>query len=113
MSRNTKHLYGILQKPKIEHLRLMRGPYSQAELATILSLNVSATQSWESGNSSPSPANLRALLGHYVAWTNKLGWPSLDLLLDADQPAPIPRHAERRPQAAPVEPLDTPTGGKD
>jgi len=97
MDKNSARLlYGILNRPSTQVLKLLRGPTSQAALALQFNLNVNSVSDWETGRSQPAPGNLFDLLAHYMKWTGKLGWPGLDLLLvaaaDFDQttdPEPI------------------------
>ena len=91
-------LYGVLNAPSTQVLKLLRGPASQSALALVMDLNQNSITDWECGRTSPSPGSLFDLLQHYMTWTGKLGWPALDLLLiaaaDHTPPPPQPGTSE-------------------
>jgi transcriptional regulator with XRE-family HTH domain len=94
MEKNSARLlYGVLNRPSTQVLKLLRGPTAQAALATALDLNINSVSDWETGRTTPAPGNLFDLLAHYMKWTGKLGWPALDLLLiaaaDSEEPSTI------------------------
>jgi len=84
MDKNSARLlYGVLNRPSPQVLKLLRGPTSQSALALQFNLNMNSVSDWETGRSLPTPGNLFDLLAHYMKWTGKLNWPALDLLLIA------------------------------
>jgi len=84
MEKNSARLlYGVLNHPSTQVLKLLRGPIPQSALATQFHLNINSISDWETGRSQPAPGNLFDLLHHYMKWTRQLGWPALDLLLIA------------------------------
>ena len=84
MDKNSARLlYGVLNRPSTQVLKLLRGPTSQSALSLQFHLNLNSISDWETGRSQPAPGNLFDLLQHYMKWTGKLGWPALDLLLIA------------------------------
>lgn len=80
MESRTRHPFGIANSLDCLTIRVLRGPYTQAELAKVLEIDISNIQKWEKGEVSPSMGNLRALLTHYNDWTSKLAGPALDIL---------------------------------
>lgn len=84
---STKLLYGIINRPSPQVLRLLRGFTPQAALSDKLGVAQNTISDWETGRSTPSPGNLFDLVSHYMAWTSKLNWPGLDLLICAEQDA--------------------------
>lgn len=76
----TKQMTGIAKCLETKTLRMLRGPYSQAELALRLQVSQNAITDYESGRFSPRMRVLRGLLVHYNEWTAKLAGPALDLI---------------------------------
>jgi transcriptional regulator with XRE-family HTH domain len=98
----TRHPFGIANSLDCLTLRVLRGPYTQAELSKVLELNTSNIQKWEAGEVSPSMGNLRALLSHYNDWTGKLAGPALDILrLKSATRRPPPTSTNRRKEGRP------------
>lgn len=62
-----------LPRPSKQLFRVLRGPYSQEELARKLEVYPDSIARWEARLSDPEPANLRHLVEHYRAWTKKMG----------------------------------------
>jgi hypothetical protein len=84
MDKNSARLlYGVLNRPSPQVLKLLRGPTSQSALALQFNLNMNSVSDWETGRSLPAPGSLFDLLKHFMRWTGQLGWPALDLLLIA------------------------------
>jgi DNA-binding XRE family transcriptional regulator len=79
--KTTNHPFGTDNPLKRNELRLLRGPYTQMELAVTLHVGHTAVQDWEYGKAHPSMSNLRELLKHYNAWTSQLAGPALDFVL--------------------------------
>jgi len=77
----TRHPFGTGKALAAKDFRLLRGPYTQTELAEKLGLRLPSIQQWENGEFAPSMGNLRALLKHYNDWTSDLAGPALDLIL--------------------------------
>ena len=95
-SNRTKHLYGVVIHPSPKVLRLLRGFCPQTILAGKLNVSPKTISDWEQGNTTPTPGATYGLMQHYMEWTGKLGWPSLDLLadtaaLDEVKPKPTPQ----------------------
>ena len=102
MDRNgARLLYGVLNAPSTQVLKLLRGPASQSALALVMDLNQNSITDWECGRTSPSPSSLFDLLEHYMKWTGKLGWPALDLLLVAAAEKPEPPEPAPAPEVTP------------
>jgi transcriptional regulator with XRE-family HTH domain len=76
-------LIGILNSPSTKVLILLRGPYSQKILSEGLHVSAQTITDWETGRAQPTPDNLRGLLKHFTSWTGIMGWPALDLLVEA------------------------------
>jgi transcriptional regulator with XRE-family HTH domain len=77
----TKHPFGTDNPLKTKEARLLRGPYTQTELSTLLCVSVNQINDWEHGACHPTMSNLRALLKHYNTWTADLAGPALDFVL--------------------------------
>lgn len=61
-------LLGLPQASK-QLFRVLRGPYSQDELARKLKIQPTTVQDWEARRTDPQPEHLRALHAHFLAWT--------------------------------------------
>ena len=92
MRTTTRHPFGTDNPLTRKEVRLLRGPYTQGELAKELDLGVTAIQEWELGTFHPSMGNLRALLKHYNTWTSDLAGPALDFVLPQN-----PKRGRRKP----------------
>jgi len=77
----TKHPFGPDNPLNTKEVRLLRGPYTQTELAIIVGVSQNQVNDWEHGACRPSMGNLRALLTHYNDWTSTLAGPALDFVL--------------------------------
>ena len=103
MRNTTRHPFGTRKSLSAKDLRLLRGPYTQAELAQKLEIGVRSLQKWEDGQCAPAMPQLRDLLKHYNDWTSDLAGPALDLILpqrpkphrrtkwQSSDPTPAPR----------------------
>src|SRR5574337_913072 len=80
---DAKRLFGILNIPSPLVLRHLRGPHSQAEMASYLKINQRQVTKWERGMMKRAPGSLRQLLEHYRAWTSSLGLPTWEILVAA------------------------------
>jgi transcriptional regulator with XRE-family HTH domain len=90
--KTTRHPFGTDNPLKTNELRLLRGPYTQMELAVALHIGQTAVQDWEYGKAHPSMSNLRELLKHYNAWTSELAGPALDFIFPQN-----PKPSRRKP----------------
>lgn len=81
MRKTTRHPFGTAKYLNAKDIRLLRGPYTQVELANKLSLRPATVNAWENGGITPQMPQLRALLKHYNDWTSDLAGPALDLVL--------------------------------
>jgi len=87
MSPALHQIFKMLGTQTTNVLALLRGPYSQAELADILETEPARVNDWEQGRSSPQPRFARALMIHAKGWTGTFGLRLTDLL-DADPEKP-------------------------
>lgn len=94
---DARHLFGVLNSASTLTFKLLRGPFSQAELSDTLHVRETNIREWESGRAKPTPAHLRDLLMHFRDWTRELGWPGLDILIAANtrkrKETPCRKHA--------------------
>ena len=81
MRTTTRHPFGPDNPLNPGEVRLLRGPYTLAELSQILNVRLTSIQLWEKGTNHPTMGNLRDLLKHYNNWTSELAGPALDLVL--------------------------------
>ena len=88
----TRHLFGIFEGQDTFIYRVLRGPYSQDELASKLGVDPSAILRWETTPATPQPEHLRNLLIHAVGWTKMLDLKLSDLLEEHTR-----RHRDRKP----------------
>lgn len=96
-----------LPRPSKQLFRVLRGPYSQDELARKLAVMNTTVQDWEARRTDPQPQYLRALMEHYRSWTRKMGVDPLK----GQWRAPGLRTGRAEPEDRPVTataPLDTP-----
>ena len=85
MNPALRRLFSLMGSQSPNTFALLRGPYSQTELAEILETEPARVNDWEQGRSSPQPRFARALLIHAKGWTSTFGLKLTDLL-DADEP---------------------------
>lgn len=80
MKTPVEKILDLLNGQGNRQLRILRGPYSQTELAAILQVQPSSVNDWEAGAVLPQPRYIRALLDHAFLWTKKLDLDLPDLL---------------------------------
>lgn len=83
---STKHPFGTAKRPIPNVLRMLRGPYTIAELAQVLDIAGNSIQEWEQGTFQPAMGNLRSLILHYNRWMHEFAGPGLDLVMPALNP---------------------------
>lgn len=88
MQRPIQQIFALLGTPTPSLLSLLRGPYSQVELADIIETDPARINDWEQGRTSPQPRFARALLIHAKSWTAHFGIRLTDLL-------ELPTHDEK------------------
>jgi len=78
-------IYRLLGLPRpSKHLfRILRGPYSQDELARTLKVYPQTVQSWEQRRADPAAEHLRALHEHFLKWAKRAGCDPRRLLTPA------------------------------
>jgi len=76
----AKQVYGMLEGQENQIFRVLRGPYSQAELAKILQTHQDVVLKWERGHAAPQADHVRGLLKHAHTWTAEIGLRLVDLL---------------------------------
>lgn len=80
MQKPLAQIFSLLGTPQPSLLSLLRGPYSQTELAEIIETDPARINDWEQGRTSPQPRFARALLIHAKSWTAHFGIRLVDLL---------------------------------
>ncbi len=104
-----------LPRPSRKLFRLLRGPYSIAELARSMDVDGSAIMDWENGRTKPSAPHLRQLVDHYGMTVRKYGRDPLGLYSRGRPgvPSPAARQAARQAKEPPVTPpAPSSTAGK-
>lgn len=84
MNTLAKQVYGMLEGKEKQIFRVLRGPFSQAELASILDTHADCVLKWERGHTTPQADHVRGLLKHAHTWTAEIGLKLIDLLAEYD-----------------------------
>jgi DNA-binding XRE family transcriptional regulator len=100
---NTEILWKQSGENIANYAILLRGPYSQKELAAVLHVKQQSISDWEAGRVRPMAKQLRALLSHFLDWyeTQRLEYAAtlaLTLLPKRKPLTPQTTHAKPRPK---------------
>ncbi len=114
MGKHTLSIYSLFSvHPSKRLFRVLRGPYSQGELARILGTEQQQVAEWEGRRVEPGPRNIRLLFEHYNAWTTRLGVDPLGLFKNRKRPRSAgPRGGESYGGAVAPEEGGEPPGGR-